>query len=120
MKKAITEIRGEDSAELKAKLNDLRKEQFNLRFRGSQESGAKTTRSREVRRSIARIMMVLGDRARTGDDKPTAAGTADAKSPETKATASATKSASPKAATKAADTKAAKKADAKKPGAKKQ
>ena len=69
MKKAITEIRAEVTAELKAKLNDLRKEQFNLRFRGSSE-GAKTTRSREVRRTIARIMMVLGDRAQAGDTKP--------------------------------------------------
>jgi len=69
MKKAITEIRAEVTAELKAKLNDLRKEQFNLRFRGSSEAGTKTTRSREVRRTIARIMMVLGDRARTGDKK---------------------------------------------------
>ena len=70
MKKAITEIRAEVTAELKAKLNDLRKEQFNLRFRGSSEPGAKTTRSREVRRTIARIMMVLGDRTRAGDTKP--------------------------------------------------
>lgn len=70
MNKAITEIRGEDTAELKARLGDLRKEQFNLRFHGSSESGAKTTRSREVRRTIARILMVLGDRARAGDQKP--------------------------------------------------
>ena len=33
MKKAITEIRGQDTAELKGKLSDLRKEQFGLRFR---------------------------------------------------------------------------------------
>jgi large subunit ribosomal protein L29 len=69
MKKAITEIRGEDSKELKAKLNDLRKEQFNLRFRGASAAGATTSRSREIRRTIARIMLVLGDRARTGDKK---------------------------------------------------
>lgn len=69
MKKAITEIRGEDTKELKAKLNDLRKEQFNLRFRGAAEAGAKTTRNREIRRTIARIMMVLGERVRTGDKK---------------------------------------------------
>ena len=69
MKKAITEIRGQDSAELKAKLSDLRKEQFGLRFRGSVEALAKTTRHREIRRTIARILMVLGERARTGDTK---------------------------------------------------
>lgn len=66
MKKAITEIRGQDTAELKAKLSDLRKEQFHLRFRGSAEEVAKTTRHREVRRTIARILMVIDDRARTG------------------------------------------------------
>jgi large subunit ribosomal protein L29 len=69
MKKAITDIRGEDTAELKAKLNDLRKEQFQLRFRGSAETVAKTTRPGEVRRTIARIMTVLGDRSRNGDKK---------------------------------------------------
>ncbi len=66
MKKAITEIRGQDSAELKAKLSELRKEQFRLRFHGSAEEVAKTTRHREVRRTIARILMVLDDRARAG------------------------------------------------------
>lgn len=70
MKKAITEIRGHDTAELKAKLGDLRKEQFGLRFRGSAEEVAKTTRHREVRRTIARILMVLGERAMSGGSKP--------------------------------------------------
>ena len=64
MNKAINEIRGEDTAELKAKLSDLRKEQWNLRFRGA--DAANTSRHREVRRTIARILMVLGDRARAG------------------------------------------------------
>jgi large subunit ribosomal protein L29 len=69
MKKAITEIRGDDSAELKAKLNDLRKEQFQLRFRGTAEDVTKTARHREVRRTIARILMVLGERERAGGKK---------------------------------------------------
>ncbi|MDO8348681.1 MAG: 50S ribosomal protein L29 [Planctomycetota bacterium] len=64
MKKAITEIRGLDSTELRSKLQDLRKEQFGLRFRGSPEEVKKTTRHSEVRRTIARILMVLGDRDR--------------------------------------------------------
>jgi len=68
MNKAITEIRGQDTAELKANLSDLRKEQFKLRFHGSADEVAKTTRHREVRRTIARIMMVLGDRARAAGD----------------------------------------------------
>jgi len=70
MNKAIQEIRGEDSAELKAKLSELRKEQWQLRFRGSAENATNTSRRRVVRASIARILMVLGDRARTGDNKP--------------------------------------------------
>jgi large subunit ribosomal protein L29 len=73
MKKAITEIRGDDTAELKAKLNDLRKEQFELRFRGTGDEVRKTSRHREVRRTIARILMVLGERERaaatTGEQK---------------------------------------------------
>jgi len=69
MKKAIQEIRGEDTVELKAKLNDLRKEQFQLRFRGATDGPAKTSRARQVRQTIARILTVLGDRTRTGGKK---------------------------------------------------
>lgn len=61
MNKAITEIRGQDTAELNTQLKDLRKEQFELRFRGAAE-GAGTQRRRQIRRSIARILTVLGDR----------------------------------------------------------
>ena len=66
MKKAIDDIRGQDSSELKSKLSDLRKEQFKLRFHGTAEEVAKTTRHREVRRTIARILMVLGEREAAG------------------------------------------------------
>jgi len=68
MKKAITEIRGLDSTELRSKLQDLRKEQFGLRFRGSPEEVKKTTRHSEVRRTIARILMVLGERERVATE----------------------------------------------------
>ncbi len=68
MKKAINDIRGLDSTELRTKLQDLRKEQFGLRFRGSAEEVKKTTRHSEVRRTIARILMVLGDRDRMAAD----------------------------------------------------
>ena len=66
MKKAITDIRGEASNELQAKLRDLRKEQWKLGFRGAAAESAKSTRSREVKRTIARILTVLGERARQG------------------------------------------------------
>lgn len=64
MNKPIDEIRGTDTAELKAKLSDLRKEQFELRFRGGSDEGQGTNRARVVRRTIARILTVLGDRDR--------------------------------------------------------
>lgn len=54
-----------DTAELKARLHDLRKEQFGLRFHGAPEEVKNTMRFQQIRRTIARILMVLGDRART-------------------------------------------------------
>tara|TARA_R110002072_G_scaffold299403_3_gene474903 strand:- start:47184 stop:47414 length:231 start_codon:yes stop_codon:yes gene_type:complete len=63
MNKAIDDIRGTDSADLKVKLTELRKEQFELRFRGAGE-GSNAGRARNVRRTIARIMTILGDRSR--------------------------------------------------------
>jgi ribosomal protein L29 len=68
MNKAIDDIRGQDTADLKVKLAELRKEQFELRFRGTSE-GPSTARSRNVRRSIARILTVMGDRNRQAGDK---------------------------------------------------
>lgn len=62
MSKAIAEIRGVDSRELHGRLAELRKEQFNLRFHGSQEQATRTSRHHEIRRNIARIMMVLHER----------------------------------------------------------
>jgi len=64
MNKAIDEIRGQDSNELKVKLAELRKEQFELRFSGSGNEGQATGRARTIRRTIARILTVLGDRER--------------------------------------------------------
>lgn len=61
MNKAIQELRGSDSSDLKAKLADLRKEQWQLRFKGP-EQGSRPTRQREIRRTIAQIMTVLGER----------------------------------------------------------
>ena len=63
--KMIEEIRGIDSKDLRQRLADRRKEQFELRFHGAVEQMARTSRHREVRREIARIMMVLGERERT-------------------------------------------------------
>jgi large subunit ribosomal protein L29 len=64
MNKQITEVRGMDTRELRGKLAELRKEQFDLRFRGASEQIAKPSRFRELRRSIARITLVLAERAK--------------------------------------------------------
>ena len=69
MNKAIDDIRGQDSGELKVKLAELRKEQFELRFSGSGNEGQATGRARSIRRTIARILTVLGDRERLEANK---------------------------------------------------
>jgi large subunit ribosomal protein L29 len=70
MNRAIQEIRGMDSRELQGKLAELRQEQFDLHFHGAAEQVAKTARHRQIRRTIARIMMVLGERAPGAAEKP--------------------------------------------------
>ncbi|MCC6669707.1 MAG: 50S ribosomal protein L29 [Planctomycetes bacterium] len=60
----IEEIRGKDSRELSLDLVNLRKEFFGLRFKGASEQIAKTSRFREIRRTIARIHTVLTERER--------------------------------------------------------
>lgn len=62
MSKSISEIRGVDSRDLQMQLAELRKEKFQLRFRGATEQVARTSRHREIRRAIARILTVLGER----------------------------------------------------------
>jgi|KBSSwiStaDraftv2_1062776.scaffolds.fasta_scaffold3180739_2 large subunit ribosomal protein L29 len=65
MSKAIAEIRGVDTRELQSRLAELRKEQFNLRFHGATEQAARTSRHREIRREVARILTVVAERNRT-------------------------------------------------------
>ncbi len=57
------ELRERDDAALKTRLLDLKKEQFNLRFQRATGQLENTARVREVRRDIARIRTVLGERA---------------------------------------------------------
>ncbi|HEU4827963.1 MAG TPA: 50S ribosomal protein L29 [Gemmatimonadales bacterium] len=49
--------------ELTAKLEELRAERFNLRFRSATESIENPMRFRSIRRDIARIQTVLRERA---------------------------------------------------------
>lgn len=59
------ELRGRDDAALRGQLVDLKKEQLNLRFQKATGQLENTSRVRAVRRDIARIQGVLGERRRT-------------------------------------------------------
>jgi large subunit ribosomal protein L29 len=60
-----SEVRDMTNDELKDKLLQLKKEQFNLRFQKASGQLEKTTRISEVRRDIARIKTVLGEKSQT-------------------------------------------------------
>ena len=58
------DVRSKSTDELNAELDQLAKEQFNLRLQRSSGQLENTARVREVRRTIARIKTVLGERQR--------------------------------------------------------
>lgn len=62
-----SDVRAKTSDELKANLEELKKEQFNLRFQRATGQLENTARVRQVRRDIARIQTVLRDK-RTSDN----------------------------------------------------
>lgn len=57
------ELRAKTPDELKTQLVDLKKEQFNLRFQLAGGQNENPARTRIVRREIARIKTVLGQKA---------------------------------------------------------
>ena len=57
-------LRAKTPDELKAQLIDLKKEQFNLRFQAAGGQVENPIRAKIVRREIARIKTVLGQKAR--------------------------------------------------------
>jgi large subunit ribosomal protein L29 len=59
----IDEVRRLSADELAARLLDLKKEQFNLRFQAATSQLEKTHRVGEVRRDIARLKTVLRAKA---------------------------------------------------------
>ena len=73
----VSTFRDKSPDELNDQLTKLKKEQFNLRFQRASGQLEKTSRVREVRRDIARIQTVLGQKARgeaaPARAKPTAA-----------------------------------------------
>ncbi|ACI98150.1 MULTISPECIES: 50S ribosomal protein L29 [Rhodospirillales] len=60
-----TDIRTKSADELNEQLLQLKKEQFNLRFQRASGQLENTARVREVRRDIARIKTILGERTRS-------------------------------------------------------
>ncbi|HTZ77077.1 MAG TPA: 50S ribosomal protein L29 [Stellaceae bacterium] len=58
------DVRAKSTDELAAELDQLSKEVFNLRFQKASGQLENTARVREVRRTIARIKTVLGERQR--------------------------------------------------------
>jgi len=67
MKSQATEFRNMNADQLNDELVKLRKEQFNLRFQKATGQLEKTARVRAVRRSIARINTILGEKARNAN-----------------------------------------------------
>jgi large subunit ribosomal protein L29 len=58
------DVRAKTDDELKSELDQLGKEVFNLRFQKASGQLENTARVRQVRRDIARIKTVLGERSR--------------------------------------------------------
>jgi large subunit ribosomal protein L29 len=58
------DIRAKTADELKQQLEDLSKEAFNLRFQRASGQLENTARVRQVRRDIALIKTILGERSR--------------------------------------------------------
>ncbi len=59
-----TEARDMTADELKDRLLQLKREQFNLRFQKASGQLERTARIGEVRRDIARIKTILGEKGR--------------------------------------------------------
>ena len=60
----IEEVRSKTDSELDYELGEMRKELFELRFRGSSESVGKPHRIRELKRAVSRVTTVLYERSK--------------------------------------------------------
>ena len=58
------DLRAKTDDQLETQLGELKREQFNLRFQAATNQLEKPSRVREVRRAIARIKTLQGERAR--------------------------------------------------------
>jgi large subunit ribosomal protein L29 len=61
-----TELRGLSDADLQKRLNDSRQELFNLRFQLATRKLENTARIRVVRKDVARILQIMGQRRQEG------------------------------------------------------
>jgi large subunit ribosomal protein L29 len=64
-----TDITSQTDDQLSDQLMELKREQFNLRFQAATNQIEKPSRVREVRRTIARIKTLQGERARAAQAK---------------------------------------------------
>jgi large subunit ribosomal protein L29 len=60
----IDNLRGRSDDQLVEQLGELKREQFNLRFQAATNQIEKPSRVREVRRTIAQIKTLQGERSR--------------------------------------------------------
>ncbi|MHC4076816.1 MAG: 50S ribosomal protein L29 [Planctomycetota bacterium] len=79
----MQELRGKDSRELHLDIQELLKEQFQLRFKAANEEVANTARFRQIRRQVARIRTVL--QQRESEARAQAASAAGSESKQTEA-----------------------------------
>ena len=66
---AIDDLKGKSDDQLQNDLGELKREQFNLRFQSATNQLEAPARIRVVRRSIAKIKTLQGERSRTADAK---------------------------------------------------
>ena len=60
----ISDLKTKTDDQLSGELGELKREQFNLRFQAATNQIEKPSRVREVRRSIAQIKTLQGERSR--------------------------------------------------------
>ena len=68
----VADLKTKTDDELSTELNNLKREQFNLRFQAATNQLERPARVQEVRRTIARIKTLQSERARAAADKKTA------------------------------------------------
>jgi len=65
------DLRQMSGDQLSEKLVELKKEQFNLRFQAASGTLSDTARVRQVRRDVARIKTIQGEKSRAARDSST-------------------------------------------------